>query len=137
MKKILVPLNILAGLALVRFTVSKFAAWPISVAAFEDMAKPIGLDPTFFRISTGFVIGFASLSFFINAVLLLTNKIQTPPYRNLFCTNILYATGAMSGALLAEFFLRSHAAWPLVYIAISILIITAMNAIASLRKCGC
>ena len=38
------------GCLLVRFSLSKLMAWPISVKAFIEMAKPIGIDPTFFRI---------------------------------------------------------------------------------------
>ncbi|MDF1811611.1 MAG: hypothetical protein P1V20_05340 [Verrucomicrobiales bacterium] len=126
-KATLALLNLFAGLILVRFTVSKFAAWPISVAAFEDMAKPLGLDPTFFRIFTGFIIGFAAISFFTNGLIFLFSKIDSRKIVRLFAATNLYAIGAMSGALLSEFFLRSEPKWMLVYIAAGILCVTAIN----------
>lgn len=127
MKVISTLFNLLAGLVLTRFTISKFATWPVSVAAFEDMAKPIGIDPTLFRIGTGFIIGFAALAFFTNVALILWGKIKTDRGCALFIVNNLYAIGAMTGALFSEFFLRSATKWPLVYIAAAIVVIAALN----------
>lgn len=134
MKLLLILLNSLSGLVLVRFTVSKFAAWPVSVEAFVDMAKPLGIDPTFFRIGTGFVIGYACISFFTNALILLLKKDSSEKSRLLFTFNSLYATGAMTGALFSEFFLRSAPKWPLVYIAIAIVIIAITNLLSRYSK---
>ncbi len=120
MRPLLILLNSISGLVLVRFTVSKFAGWPVSVAAFVNMAKPLGIDPTFFRIATGFVIGYASIALFTNALILLLKKDGNEKARLLFTFNSLYATGAMVGALFAEFLLRSSPKWPLVYIATAI-----------------
>jgi len=126
MKKILlIGANILAALILVRFTVSKFAAWPVSVAGFVDMAKPLGIDPTLFRISTGFIIGFAALSFFINVLLIALKKSETR--LRLLAFNIVYAIGAMTGALFSEFFLRSSVKWPLVAIAVAVIALSITN----------
>lgn len=127
-------LNLFAGLILIRFTVSKLAAWPISVAAFEDMAKPLGLDPTAFRISTGFIIGIASLSFFINCLIVLLKKGDNRKRIRIFTINSLYSIGAMTGALLSEFFLRSDPKWMLVYIAIGIIFISLTNLAFSYKK---
>ncbi len=127
MKIALAIFNLLAGLILTRFTVSKFAAWPISVAAFNDMAKPLGIDPTFFRIGTGFIIGYAAISFFTNFLLLLLNKVEQRKTTVLFAFNNVYAIGAMIGALLSEFFLRTEIKWMLVYIAIAVISIAAAN----------
>lgn len=134
MKPLLILLNSISGLVLVRFTISKFAAWPVSVAAFVDMAKPIGVDPTFFRITTGFIIGYASISFFTNALILLVKKDGNENSRLLYTFNSLYATGAMSGALCSEFFLRTNPKWPLVYIAAGIVVIAAVNLLSRYSK---
>ena len=45
--------SLLSGLILSRFAISKLTGWEISVKAFIEMAKPLGIDPTFFRIFTG------------------------------------------------------------------------------------
>ncbi|WP_166831748.1 hypothetical protein [Thalassoroseus pseudoceratinae] len=134
MKPLLAVLNLLSGLILVRFTVSKFAAWPVSVAAFVEMAKPLGIDPTVFRIATGFVIGYAALSFFANSLILLLKKEGNGKCKLLYTFNSLYAIGAMTGALVSEFFLRSAPKWPLVYIAIGIVVIAATNLLLRDRK---
>ncbi|MGJ8655197.1 MAG: hypothetical protein ACSHX6_02010 [Akkermansiaceae bacterium] len=127
MKYLLSLFNLLAGLILVRFTISKFAAWPISVAAFEEMAKPLGIDPTLFRISTGFVIGFASLAFLVNAILILSKSLDKGKYLRLFTLTNLYSLGAMTGALFSEFFLRTEPKMMLVYIALAVIAVAATN----------
>ncbi|WP_435894119.1 hypothetical protein [Oceaniferula spumae] len=134
MKIILSLLNLLAGLVLVRFTISKFAAWPISVAAFEDMAKPLGIDPTMFRIGTGFIIGFAALFFFVNAILILRKCLERNQCVRLFTIANLYGIGAMVGALFSEFFLRTEVKWMLVYIAAAIICIALINLFSHRQK---
>tara|TARA_R110002072_G_scaffold303069_1_gene492552 strand:- start:23223 stop:23687 length:465 start_codon:yes stop_codon:yes gene_type:complete len=134
MKPLLILLNSISGLVLVRFTVSKFAGWSVSVAAFVDMAKPLGIDPTFFRITTGFVIGYASISLFTNALILLLKMEDNEKSRLLFTFNSLYGTGAMAGALFSEFFLRSNPKWPLVYIATAIVVVAAANLFSRYSK---
>ncbi len=134
MRALQFTLNLIAGLILTRFTISKFAAWPVSVAAFEDMAKPLGIDPTFFRIGTGFIIGFAAISFFINCIIILLNKQSHAKCIRLFTVNIFYSFGAMIGALFAEFLLRSSVKWPLVYIAIGVLVISLANLVINYRE---
>lgn len=126
MKPFLITLNLISGLILSRFTISKFAAWPESVAGFVDMAKPIGIDPTFFRIATGFIIGYAMIAMVTNGLVLFL-KNRSEKLELLFTFNGLYAAGAMFGALASEFGLRSTAKWPLVYIAIGILTVAAAN----------
>lgn len=126
-KTLLIILNFLAGLVLVRFTVSKFAAWPISVAGFVDMAKPLGIDPTTFRLTAGFIIGYTALAFFINILIIFFKKENNRKYILLLTFNILYAIGAMVGALLTEFYLRSSVKWLLVYIAVGVIVIAIMN----------
>jgi len=134
MKPLLILLNSISGLVLVRFTISKFAAWPVSVAAFVDMAKPIGIDPTFFRITTGFIIGYASISLFTNALILLLKKEGNEKSRLLYTFNSLYAAGAMIGALFSEFLLRTNPKWPLVYIAAGIVVIAVVNLFSRYSK---
>lgn len=143
MRTLLIILNAISGLVLVRFTVSKFAAWPVSVEAFIDMARPLGIDPTFFPVATGFVIGYAAVSFFTNALILLLKKERIEKIKLLYTFNCLYATGAMTGAVFSEFLLRSAPKWPLVYIAIGIVVVALTNLLSRfsnfpqlLRKCG-
>jgi hypothetical protein len=59
--KFLKVTNLLSGLLLIRFSLSKLFAWPISVKAFVKMAKPIGIDPTFFNLLGAAVINFFTL----------------------------------------------------------------------------
>ncbi len=134
MKPLLIALNSISGLILIRFTISKFAAWPVSVAGFVDMAKPLGIDPTLFRIGTGFVIGYAAISLFANSLILLLEKEGNEKFRSLFTFNSLYTTGAMIGALFSEFFLRSTPKWPLVYIATAIVVIAVLNLLSRYSK---
>ncbi|MBK1830706.1 hypothetical protein JIN77_08210 [Verrucomicrobiaceae bacterium R5-34] len=134
MKYLSILFNLLAGLILTRFTISKFAAWPVSVAAFEDMAKPLGIDPTMFRIGTGFIIGFATLAFFTNVVLIALRKQREGKGLLWFAANNLYAIGAMTGALLSEFFLRTEVKMPLVYIAIAVMVVAIVNLLPHLGK---
>lgn len=125
MKKTLFVLNLLAGLVLTRFTISKFAAWPVSVAGFVDMAKPLGIDPTIFRIATGFVIGIAATAHFTTALIALREKADT--VAPLLAFNVLWSVGAMTGALGAEFFLRTQVKWPLVFIALGVHAVSLSN----------
>lgn len=133
MKPFLITINLISGLILSRFTISKFAAWPQSVAGFVDMAKPIGIDPTVFRIATGFIIGYAMIALITNGFLVLLKK-RSEKMELLFTFNGLYAAGAMLGALVSEFALRSTAKWPLVYIAIGILAVASVNLLSGFGR---
>ncbi|MFT6068060.1 MAG: hypothetical protein ACJAT2_002156 [Bacteriovoracaceae bacterium] len=82
------------------------------------MSRPIGIDPTFFRLFTGVLITIVSLSYF-SGFLLLINEKTKPSLKNIRFiqfSNIL-GFGVLTGALLAEFFLRQEPKWPLVFIA--------------------
>ncbi|KIG19660.1 hypothetical protein DB30_00169 [Enhygromyxa salina] len=113
---------------LVRFAISKLFAWPISVAAFVEMAKPLGIDPTFFRIFTGItltvvIIGYATSLFLVAKKGFPSNK------ESLYvvgASNLLGGT-VMIGALFSEFLLRLSPKWPLVYIALAIVVFSALN----------
>ncbi|MDF3130577.1 hypothetical protein P0Y35_15320 [Kiritimatiellaeota bacterium B1221] len=133
-KTMLILLNVMTALILTRFTVSKFAAWPESVAGFVDMAKPLGIDPTFFRITTGFIIGFAVLFFLSNVLILIRMKNAQGGFIRWFTFNNLYALGAMTGALLAEFFLRSSVKWMLVYIALGVILVSILNLLTCRKR---
>jgi len=67
-------------------------------------------------------------------LIILLRKEDYSKYLLLFTFNNLYSTGAMLGALLSEFFLRSSVKWLLVYIAIGIVFITMLNLVTSYRK---
>ncbi|WP_122893177.1 spermidine synthase family protein [Arcobacter peruensis] len=126
--------TLLSGLLLIRFVLSKFFAWPVSVQAFIEMAKPIGIDPTFFRLFTGVIIMIACLGFLISFYLLIRNKVRTQSKELIYTVFFyLYGIGAMIGALLAEFILRDEPKLPLVIIALFIVITSIIN-LLYLRK---
>ena len=123
--------SLLMGLVLSRFAISKLTGWEISVKAFIEMAQPLGIDPTFFRVSTGILISVVFIGYLITAFFtLFRNKIKLPfklDYYNIaFFTNTLGLL-TMVGALFAEFLLRVEPKWLLVYIAIGVIILSASN----------
>lgn len=128
MNKILLITNFLNGLLLVRFSLSKLFAWPISVKAFVEMAKPLGIDPTFFRLFTGVIITTICLGYFTNFYLIVSKKVQLTikgiPFIQL---SNLIGIGVMVGALISEFALREVPKWPLVIIAIVIILFSILN----------
>ena len=120
--------TLLSGLLLVRFVISKFFAWPISVQAFIEMAKPMGIDPTFFRLFTGVIILIACVGFFISFYLLVRNLVKAQSKELIYTAFFyIYGIGAMTGALLAEFLLRDEPKIPLVIIALFIIITSIIN----------
>lgn len=138
--------TLLSGLLLIRFVLSKFFAWPVSVQAFIEMAKPLGIDPTFFRLFTGVIILIACLGFLISFYLLLRRKVKNQSKELIYTVFFyLYGIGAMSGALLAEFILRDEPKMLLVIIALFIVITSIINLIylrkydilASLKSLSC
>lgn len=123
--------TLLMGLVLSRFAISKLTGWEISVKAFIEMAKPLGIDPTFFRISTGILISVVFIGYLLTAFFtLVRNKMELPfrlDYYNLaFFTNTLGLL-TMVGALSSEFLLRVEPKWLLVYIAIGVIVFSAIN----------
>jgi len=113
---------------LVRFAISKLFAWPISVAAFIEMAKPLGIDPTFFRIFTGItltvvIIGY-SISLYLIAKKGFPKKKESAYWVG--AANVLGGS-VMVGALFSEFLLRVSPKWPLVYIATAVVVFSALN----------
>lgn len=126
MKIFLKITNLLSAIVLIRFSLSKLFAWPISVNAFIEMAKPIGVDPTAFRLFTGVLISIVCLSYFISFFISLRRvKSMQAIYITLYAN--LLGIGTMAGALVAEFFLRVEPKWPLVYIALFIIITSLIN----------
>ncbi len=126
---VLFTTNLAMGLVLSRFVISKLTGWEISVNAFIEMAKPLGIDPTFFRISTGIVLLFVVLGYFTTALYtLLKDKFALKvPYPQLGKLVNLGGLLTMVGALLAEYFLRIEPKWLLVYIAISVILLSTIN----------
>lgn len=131
MSKLLLVTHFINGLLLVRFSISKLFAWPISVKAFIEMAKPLGIDPTFFRLFTGVLITSICLGYFTSFYLVLSKKynasIKNIPTILLF--NLL-GIGVMIGALISEFTLRVEPKWPLVIIALCIILFSIFNIIS-------
>lgn len=121
--------NLAMGLVLSRFAISKLAGWEISVKAFIEMAKPLGIDPTFFRVFTGFVILFIVLGYFATALYtLLSNKVRLKVSYFVFAKLAnLAGLLTMVGALFAEFYLRVEPKWLLVYIAVGIVSFSVVN----------
>ncbi len=128
MNKLLLVTNFINGLLLVRFSLSKLFAWPISVKAFVEMAKPLGIDPTFFRLFTGVIITSICLGYFTNFYLMISKKVQASikgvPF--IILSNIV-GIGVMVGALISEFALREVPKWPLVIIAAVIILFSILN----------
>lgn len=121
--------NIIMGIVLSRFAISKLAGWDISVNAFIEMAKPIGIDPTFFRIVTGFLILTVTLGYIFTALYtVLIGKLRFKFSYALFAKGAnLLGLLTMVGALIAEFTLRVQPKWLLVYIAAGVVLLSATN----------
>lgn len=128
MKKLLIFTHLFSGAILIRFALSKLFAWPISVAAFVEMAQPLGVDPTFFRVFTGIVITTVVLGYFSSLYLIVRDRYLEGRNALTFVklANLL-GIGVMSGALLSEFFLRLTPKVPLVFIASAIVVLSAFN----------
>lgn len=130
-KIILFTTNLLMGLVLSRFAISKLTGWEISVKAFIEMAKPLGIDPTFFRVFTGIIILFIFLGYLATSLLsLLIKKMDVKQKAQyLLVAKITNLAGllTMLGALLAEYFLRVDPKLLLVYIAIGVIVFSSIN----------
>jgi hypothetical protein len=131
MKYVLFTTNLLMSAILSRFAISKLAGWEISVKAFIEMAQPLGIDPTFFRLFTGFVILTVVLAYLATALYsLLEAKIAGKlkiGFQNFAQYSNLLGLFTMLGALMAEFSLRVQPKWLLVYIAIGIILLSIIN----------
>ena len=138
MNKVLFITNLLMGIVLSRFAISKLAGWDISVKAFIEMAKPLGIDPTLFRVSTGIVISAVVIGYLITAAFsLIKNNAITKfkiPFTKWATLTNLFGLLTMLGALIAEFSLRVQPKWLLVYIAIGIISFSAVNIFVLNRK---
>ncbi len=117
------------GVVLSRFAISKLAGWEISVNAFIEMAKPLSIDPTFFRVFTGIIISTVVIGYLSTAIYsLFKNKANLKiPFTNWAILANLFGLLTMIGALLAEFSLRVQPKWLLVYIAIGVILFSAIN----------
>ena len=131
MNKVLFITNLLMATVLSRFAISKLTGWEISVKAFIEMAKPLGIDPTFFRVSTGILISAVVISYLLTAIfsLIKNNAISryNIPFSKWATFTNLFGLLTMVGALIAEFSLRVQPKWMLVYIAIGIVVLSASN----------
>ena len=131
MKPLLFITNLLMALVLSRFAISKLAAWDISVKAFIEMAQPLGIDPTFFRLFTGVIISLIVIGYFTSALYSLfktklSDKLKKSHSNFVkFCN--LMGLLTMVGALFAEFLLRVEPKWLLVYIAIGVILFSSIN----------
>jgi len=119
------------ALILTRFAVSKLAGWEISIKAFIEMAQPLGIDPTLFRVSTGIVLLLVVLAYAATALYSVQEKRLAPRiklnYSKFASLSNLAGLLTMAGALLAEFYLRLEPKWLLVYIAIGIILFSSIN----------
>lgn len=131
MKILFFSTNLLMGTVLSRFAISKLTGWDISVKAFIEMAQPLGIDPTFFRIFTGIVILFVVVAYLSSALYtLLQTKLEpnlVVSYSKFVQLSNLAGLVTMVGALFAEFLLREEPKWLLVYIAIAIIVFSSIN----------
>lgn len=138
-EKIVVSItSLLMGIILIRFSISKLAGWEISVNAFIEMARPLSINPTSFRLFTGVQITILCLSYIATAFYtLFQHKPLFSSRLNYFKLSVfanIFGFITMVGALLAEFFLRVQPKWPLVYIATGIIIFSMLNAFIINRK---
>ena len=120
--------SLLLGLILVRFSLSKLTSNPMVVEQFIEMAKPIGIDPTFFRMFTGVILLIIAVLYILNSLgLFLKNKKPNP---------LVYVLGigVMLGALLSEFLLRTEPKWVLVILALFITSISTVNFLLLKKK---
>lgn len=133
MNKVLFITNLLMGVVLSRFAISKLAGWEISVNAFIEMAKPLGIDPTLFRVSTGVLISAVVVGYLVTAIFSLAKnnpEIKSKiPFKSWAILLNLFGLLTMIGALIAEFSLRVQPKWLLVYIALGIILFSTMNII--------
>jgi len=131
MNKVLFITNLLMGAVLSRFAISKLAGWEISVNAFIEMAKPLGIDPTFFRVFTGIIISAVVIGYLSTAIYsLLKSKASFNfkiPFTNWAIFANIFGLLTMIGALIAEFSLRVEPKWLLVYIALGVVLFSALN----------
>lgn len=129
MNKIVFITNLLMGAILSRFAISKLTGWEISVKAFIEMAKPLGIDPTFFRISTGILISAVVIGYLSTAIFsVFKNKSDFKiSFANWAISANLFGLLTMVGALIAEFSLRVQPKWLLVYIALGVVLFSALN----------
>jgi len=132
LQKITVALtSFLMALVLSRFAISKLTGWEISVKAFIEMAEPLGINPTFFRVATGILISFLVIFYTISfAYTFIQHKFPRFSSVNYFTFSTvanLLGIGTMIGALLAEYFLRVQPKMLLVYIAIAVIIFSTIN----------
>lgn len=129
MNKIVFITNLLMGAILSRFAISKLTGWEISVKAFIEMAKPLGIDPTFFRISTGILISAVVIGYLSTAIFsVFKNKSDFKiSFANWAISANLFGLLTMVGALIAEFSLRVQPKWLLVYIALGVVLFSAIN----------
>ena len=129
MNKIVFIANLLMGAILSRFAISKLAGWEISINAFIEMAKPLGIDPTFFRVSTGILISAVVLGYLSTAIYsIFKNKASFKiPFTKWGTLSNLLGLLTMIGALIAEFSLRVQPKWLLVYIALGVVLFSTIN----------
>lgn len=93
------------------------------------MAKPLVIDPTFFRISKGILISMVVLGYLVTALFSLINKnnlLYIPFTQWAKFTNLLGVL-TMIGVLVAEYSLRDEPKMMLVYIALGIVSVSAIN----------
>ncbi|RPE00796.1 hypothetical protein EGM88_00140 [Aureibaculum marinum] len=138
MNKLLFITNALMAIVLSRFAISKLTGWEISVKAFIEMAKPLGIDPTFFRIATGILISVVVIGYLATAIFSLVKnnaitKFNIPFSEWAFYANLLGLL-TMVGALIAEYTLRIEPKMLLVYIALGIVLLSSLNIFILNRK---
>lgn len=102
MNKVLFITNLLMGMVLSRFAISKLAGWEISVKTFIEMAKPLGIDSTFFRVFTGIIISAVVIGYLSTAIFsLFRNKADLKskiPFINWAIFTNLFGALTMVGA---------------------------------------
>lgn len=122
-KIILITTSILMGLVLLRFSLSKILGEEESVNQFIEMAKPIGVNPTFFRVFIGGIMLIVSVLYLVNAIFVIKKR-ELPAY-----LDKVYLLGVliMLGALMSEFLLRVSPKYSLVILSLIIIGFSSIN----------
>jgi len=123
--------SLVIGMILIFFSLSKLTGAPQTVEQFEQMAKPIGLNPTFFRSSTGLILLIVAYLYIASGGIDIMkikkpNSLKLNHYKLMLFTNI-FGVIAMFGALGAEFFLRTSPKYPLVFLSSAIIFSSIAN----------
>ncbi|QZT35847.1 hypothetical protein K5X82_11130 [Halosquirtibacter xylanolyticus] len=119
--------NLFIGLIFLRFSISKLLGFPSAVKGFEDMAKPLHIDPDLFRFGIGSTMLVVCISCLLVTVLSFFRSLNNKMSINLGYVSSVGVILSMIGAMFSELFLRTNPVWPLFYLGGSIVLLGLYN----------